>query len=181
MALDYGCCGHKNLGIQLPPATNLSTLTLMFTLPESPILPCFILFQLGTLPGRDCSILWYLDRVPTKWWMALVKIFACISSTWYNCMQSYQISLKELVCLCRAAAWKDACPVWQLDQPGAVSRLPITAMVAWIHHFWFLPKYLCTALQGALCLHTDAFIGLFVMIAQGCLPNFGYLEGRHQV
>jgi len=36
--------------------------------------------------------------------MALVKMLAYISATWYNYMQSYQTSLKELVWLCRAAA-----------------------------------------------------------------------------
>lgn len=117
IALCYGHCEHKNVGIQLPPTTILITLTLIFTLPKPPIFPSFILFKLGPLPGRDCSILWYLDRAPTQWWMPLLKMFAHLSDTWHNCMQRYQINWQELLCLCRAAAWGDVCLVWELDQP----------------------------------------------------------------
>lgn len=117
MALGYGSCGHKNVGIQLLFTTILITLTFTFTPPEPPIFPCFILFKLGPLPGRDFSILWYLDRAPTQWWIPPLKLFAHLSATWYNCMQRYQINCKELVCLCRAAAWGDAHLVWELDQP----------------------------------------------------------------
>lgn len=57
MALDYGCCGHKNLGMQLLPTIISITLTPIFTLPESPVLPWFTSFKLGTLSSRECSML----------------------------------------------------------------------------------------------------------------------------
>lgn len=57
MALDYGCCSHKNLGMQLLPTIISITLTPIFTLPESPVLPWFTSFKLGTLSSRECSML----------------------------------------------------------------------------------------------------------------------------
>lgn len=129
MALGYGSCGHKNLWIQLPPTSILITLTLLFALPEPPVLPCFILSKLGSRSRRDCSFLWYLDRAPAKWGMVPVKMFACGSALWYNCTQRYQISLKELVWPCRVTARGDAHPLWLLHQPGTAIRFPISAPV----------------------------------------------------